>query len=57
MQDIPSLLTLGILFSYIFLGATLFSLWNNWAFGEAAYFCFVTLSTIGFGDYVPGKYS
>ena len=22
---------------------------------QAAYFCFVTISTIGFGDYVPGS--
>ncbi|OQR78025.1 potassium channel subfamily K member 3-like [Tropilaelaps mercedesae] len=41
--------------SYIFLGALIFSGWEGWRLLDGAYFCFITLSTIGFGDFVPGQ--
>lgn len=30
---------------------------EGWTFGEGFYFAFITLSTIGFGDYVVGEYT
>jgi len=32
----------------------MFTLWEEWDYLAGCYFCFVTLSTIGFGDLVPG---
>ena len=32
-----------------------FSAWEEWSFLDGAYFSFITLSTIGFGDLVPGS--
>ncbi|XP_055470962.1 potassium channel subfamily K member 16-like isoform X2 [Psammomys obesus] len=46
-------LTLGTLVILIF-PAMLFSHVEGWSFGEGFYFAFITLSTIGFGDYVVG---
>ncbi|XP_023720280.1 potassium channel subfamily K member 1 [Cryptotermes secundus] len=44
------------LFLYLAAGAGLFMLWEeDWSFFEGFYFCFVTMTTIGFGDLVPKK--
>lgn len=32
-----------------------FSAWEEWTYLDGAYFSFITLSTIGFGDLVPGS--
>lgn len=40
---------------YISGGAMLFSKWEKWEFFDGSYFCFISLSTIGFGDFVPGS--
>ncbi|KAG0056410.1 Potassium channel [Gryganskiella cystojenkinii] len=34
-------------------GAGVFCAFEKWTYIESLYFCFVTLTTIGFGDYVP----
>ncbi|XP_076173530.1 uncharacterized protein LOC143149784 isoform X2 [Ptiloglossa arizonensis] len=51
--NLPISLAIFILLSYIFIGATLFCLSEGWGFFESFYFVFVSMSTIGFGDYVP----
>ncbi|XP_048580649.1 uncharacterized protein LOC5513661 isoform X2 [Nematostella vectensis] len=44
-----------ILLLIIFLPAVGFHLIEQWEYIESVYFCFITLTTIGFGDFVPGK--
>lgn len=41
-------------FSYILWGALLFGQWESWGYLDGSYFCFISLSSIGFGDLVPG---
>jgi len=43
----------GFLSSLIILtGAAVFSRYEGWSYFDSFYYCFVTLTTIGFGDYV-----
>ena len=51
---VPITICLIIIAGYIFAGAVLFTLWEDWDYFTGSYFCFITLSTIGFGDIVPG---
>lgn len=50
-------LSLKIVFSmvtaYLAAGTVLFSLWEEWSSFESFYYCFMTLTSIGLGGYVP----
>ncbi|RWS24390.1 TWiK family of potassium channels protein 7-like protein [Leptotrombidium deliense] len=52
---VPITLSLFILIGYVIGGGLLIADLEGWNKFEGAYFCFITLSTIGFGDYVPGN--
>ncbi|XP_010890556.2 potassium channel subfamily K member 18 [Esox lucius] len=51
--DVPLLLLLVVVFSYILFGGLMLPLWEEFGTFDAYYFCFITLTTIGFGDIVP----
>ncbi|PAA74195.1 hypothetical protein BOX15_Mlig018280g2 [Macrostomum lignano] len=54
--NIPITVTIILLILYILMGAAVFMVWEKeWTLVEGTYFSFITLSTIGFGDYVPGR--
>ena len=40
---------------FIIIPAFMFSAMEDWSFHEAIYYVFVTLTTVGFGDFVAGK--
>ena len=51
---VPIYICLILIGGYLFAGSALFSFWEGWNTITGSYFCFITLSTIGFGDIVPG---
>lgn len=55
MKPVPIWLCVFLVVSYIVGGAFLFSDWEDWKYSDSAYFCFITLTTIGFGDFVPAQ--
>jgi len=51
---VPLTVTLGFLAFYLIVGAAAFQYWEDWDWMESAYYSYITISTIGFGDFVPG---
>lgn len=46
----------GFLGVYLAAGTGLLLLWEeDWDFFDGYYFCFITMTTIGFGDLVPSE--
>lgn len=52
--SVPIYICVIIIAVYIIAGSALFATWEQWDYLTGSYFCFITLSTIGFGDVVPG---
>lgn len=55
IKPVPIWLCVLLVASYIVAGTFLFKQWEGWPYLDAAYFCFITLTTIGFGDFVPAQ--
>ncbi|XP_055925608.1 TWiK family of potassium channels protein 7-like [Argiope bruennichi] len=53
--QIPILLNLMFISLFILLGSVMFAFLEEWDMLSSGYFTFITLTTIGFGDYFPGK--
>ena len=51
--QVPLFILFFIIIGYVLLGGYMFYKSESWGYGNAAYFCVITLTTIGFGDFVP----
>ena len=52
--NIPLTVSLMIMIALLYGGTKLFQEYEGWDILTSFYFCFISLTTIGFGDYVPG---
>ncbi|CAH8584677.1 unnamed protein product [Schistosoma rodhaini] len=52
---VPLTVSVIVLSIYTLIGSVIFPTWEDWSTANAAYFSFITISTIGFGDLVPGN--
>ena len=55
-HNVPVYVVAAILAVYTLLGAFVVAQVEGWQYGDALYFTFITLTTIGFGDFVPVKH-
>ena len=46
---------LGSVF-FVWMPAGIYCLHEKWSYSDATYFAFIALSTIGFGDFIPGEF-
>ena len=49
--------SVGGLILFVFIPAIIFNAIESWTYFESIYFCFVSLTTVGFGDFVPSQAS
>ena len=53
----PSTTCLWVMITYLTVGTIMFAEWEGWNYLDSVYFCVTSLTKIGFGDFVPGKYN
>ncbi|CAF1146340.1 unnamed protein product [Rotaria sordida] len=54
-EKVPFWVPITLLILYLLAGSILFATWEGWSYIDSAYFSFITFTTIGFGDLVPGE--
>lgn len=52
---LPVTLAIAMVVVYMIAGGFIFSHWEDWTFFESFYFVFISMTTIGLGDYTPQK--
>lgn len=57
VRPVPIWLCVFLVIGYILGGAYLFARWENWSLLDSAYFCFITLTTIGIKSFEALKCS